>query len=301
MKKLKLIYNPNSGDKSFPDFLDEVIHVFHKKGYETHVFRSLERGDIAAHVLEMPHDYYDRIVVSGGDGTLNSVVNALIEAELDIPIGIIPAGTANDMSSYLEIPRDFEKAAGIAASDNICRADVGQVSGESGSKYFINVCSAGLLTGVSQSMETGLKNTLGKLAYYIKGLEQIPNFIPLDVRVTNSEETFEEKIYLFLVLNSAGTGGFPRISPEASITDGLFDFVAIKARPIHEIAVLFIKLLAGDITNDSNVVHFRDSYIKIEPLFDDVQYRKTDVDGEPSPDMPVEIINLPGKIRLVLP
>lgn len=294
MKKLKLIYNPFSGDKSFPSFLDECVTILQSGGYEVHLFRSIQNGDIKKHIAGMPKDFYDVIAVSGGDGTINIVLNALLKNGHDIPLGIIPSGTANDFASYLKLPRDAEQAAEIITKGKITNVDVGLV----GSEYFINVCGAGFLTNISQNIDNDIKNFLGKFAYYLKGIGQIPNFTPLSVQITNSQTSFQEDIYLFIVLNSSGTGGFEKLSPDASINDGKFDFIALKSMPILDIAKVILKLISGDHLSDPNIIYFQDSYIKVEPLFQDEQYLETDIDGEAGPNMPIEIIALKDKIKV---
>ena len=100
MKKLKLFYNPFSGNKSFKFDLDVCIGIFQEGGYEVHPFRTLHPGDIDTHIATMDPNY-DIIVASGGDGTVNIVLNAMMHRGLHIPLGIIPSGTANDFATYL--------------------------------------------------------------------------------------------------------------------------------------------------------------------------------------------------------
>ena len=88
MKKLKLIYNPMSGSKSFKDDIDLCISILQEGGYEVSLFRSAKVGDIEKHIAKMSDDI-DVLVISGGDGTINRAVNTLMERGLDIPIGII--------------------------------------------------------------------------------------------------------------------------------------------------------------------------------------------------------------------
>jgi len=297
-QKLKLYYNPFSGDKSFRYAVDACIHHFQKAGYETTVFRSMANGDIEANIAKTGKEY-DAIVVSGGDGTINIVANAMLKHEVACPLGIIPSGTANDFAAFLRIPAEPEGAAQIIARNNILPIDMGQINGE---QFFVNVCGAGLWTNISQQVDLTVKDTLGKLAYYLKGIEQLPNFVPFPVRITNSKQTVDESIYLFIALNSAGTGGFEKIAPFASIHDGLLDFVAIRARPLHEIVVLFFKMLTGsDFLNDINVIHFQDRYIKIEALEQNPLFHETDIDGETGPKLPVEICVRPKAIRIFVP
>lgn len=297
MKKLKLIYNPFSGNKSFKFNLDPVISTFQESGFETHVFRSINHGDIDQHIKEMDKDYYDTIVVSGGDGTINIVVNAIMNYGIKARLGIIPSGTANDFATFLKIPKEPDEAAKIITEKNLSPADIGLANG----RYFINVCAAGLMSNISQHIDTDFKNALGKLAYYIKGIEQIPNFVPIPVKITNSTEVIEEDVYMYIVLNSAGTGGFEKLVPDASINDGLFDFVGFKATTIRELAMIFFKVFTGDYLKEPGIIHFKDSYIKIECKDASPEMNETDLDGEQGPYMPIEIKNIPSAIMIYTP
>ena len=238
MKKCKLIYNPYSGSKTFKFDLDICIFVFQKAGYEVHIFRTIKSGDIREHILTMDMDY-DLIVVSGGDGTINIVVNAMMERNMDVPLGVIPSGTANDFATFLGLKTgNVEECCNVITTEKPKKIDIGIVN----EQYFINVCAGGLFTNVSQNVDKDLKHALGSLSYYIKGIEQLTNFKKIPFRITTEQEVVEEDLYLFLVLNSAGTGGFNHIAPSASITDGMFDFVGIKAKPVIELPKLFFKI-----------------------------------------------------------
>ncbi|MCL2377324.1 MAG: YegS/Rv2252/BmrU family lipid kinase [Defluviitaleaceae bacterium] len=298
MKKLKLIYNPMSGDRLFKSSLDTYVAAFQQAGFEAHLFRSDAVGDIDKHIAAMPKGFYDAIAVSGGDGTLNLALNALMtHGHSATPLAIIPSGTANDFASFLGISKSAEKCAKALARGEIIWADIGLAN----ETYFINVCGAGLFTHISQQVDEGMKSTLGKLAYYLKSLEEIPNFQPISVRITNSTTVMEEDIFLFLALNSAGTGGFDKLVPDASISDGLFDFIAFRACPILDLGRLFIKVLKQDYLNDDGVIYFRDNYVKIELISQTDRYDSCDVDGEWGPKLPVEIRNLHKKVPLIAP
>ncbi|MCL2397238.1 MAG: YegS/Rv2252/BmrU family lipid kinase [Defluviitaleaceae bacterium] len=296
-KTLKLIYNPYSGDRSFAAGLDGYIAAFQQAGFGVHPFRSAAPGDIYDHIGHMPHGHYDAIAVAGGDGTLNLAINALIDHGHDIPLAVIPAGTANDFAGFVKMPRDADGVAAALARGDILWTDVGRAN----DKYFINVCGAGLFTQVSHHIDPGLKTTLGKLAYYLKSLEEIPNFEPMSVRITNSDSVIHEDIFLFLSLNSAGTGGFEKLVPNASISDGLFDFVAFKACPILELGRLFIKVLKQGYLSDPNVLYFRDSYVKVELVSKNDKYDTCDIDGEQGPKLPITIRNIHKRLPIILP
>ncbi|MBE6007707.1 MAG: YegS/Rv2252/BmrU family lipid kinase [Lachnospiraceae bacterium] len=285
MKKLKLIYNPMSGSKSFKDDIDLCISILQEGGYEVSLFRSAKVGDVEKHIAKMSDDI-DVLVISGGDGTINRAVNILMERGLDIPVGIIPSGTANDFARFLNIKtRDVKTACEAIVRGKTVRADLGLANGQA----FVNVCGGGLLTNVSQHIDIDFKNSFGRLAYYIKGAEQIANMKAMPLRITTKTEVIEDDFYLFLALNSSGAGSFDRLSPDASITDGLLDFFAIKKCPVIELPAVCLKILRGEHIGDPHILYFNESYVKIENLSDEERFDETDVDGEQGPDLPIEI------------
>ncbi|MCL2619182.1 MAG: lipid kinase, partial [Defluviitaleaceae bacterium] len=186
---------------------------------------------------------------------------------------------------------DVAAACKTLAARNIVCADIGTVNGQ---HHFVNVCAAGMLTNISHYIDQDLKNSLGKLAYYIKGLEQIPNFVPLRFKITTAAEVFEEELYFFFILNSSGAGGFDKLSPGAKLDDGLFDFVGFRAFPIFELPALFLKVLAGDCLDDRRILFVRDSFFRVEYLSPpgDKMMMITDIDGEPGPQFPIEVHNM---------
>ncbi len=96
---------------------------------------------------------YEHILIAGGDGTVDLVVNAMKELDIKIPIGILPTGTANDFSNALQISFDIKEAINEIINSKPKKIDIGKVN----NKYFINVASAGMFTDVSQRINTDLK------------------------------------------------------------------------------------------------------------------------------------------------
>lgn len=300
MKKLKLIYNPLSGDKSFGSNLDKCIEIFQGNGYEVHPYRSMKNCTIESHIENMSNDY-DLIVVSGGDGTVNIVLNSMVKKGLDIPLGIIPAGTANDFATFLGFKSNkLEQCCKIISETEPVLCDLGQVKaiGEDNYSYFINVCAGGLLTNISQTVDKDLKNTLGVFSYYLKGIEQLTTFKKAPFRITTKTNVYEEQLYLYMILNSSGTGGFSKLAPTASITDGKLDFIGIKKSNIIDVPTLFFKVLLGEHTNYHNVLCITDDYFKVECLQEDFSIQETTIDGELGCKMPLEVAVLPKAIRI---
>ena len=296
MDTIKLVYNPNSGDKQFKNHLDACTEVFQKAGYITHLLRATSMELLDKSIASMEESV---LVVSGGDGTVNQVVNTLMRHKKDVPLGIIPAGTANDYATYLKMPKDPRAAAEAIVNGRIIKSDLGMVNG----RYFINVCGAGLLANVSQQIDTQFKDALGKLAYYLKGLGQLPNFMSTPLRITTvtsgATKVLEDEFFLFLILNGGGAGGFDRLSVTARIDDGMLDFIGFKAMSMIDVAAIFLKVLTGDYLDDRRVVFLREKELFIEHIKG--EQIDTDIDGENGPDMPLEISCQKEAIRLLVP
>lgn len=296
MKKMILVYNPVSGDSAFKQELDLVIDIFQEKEYVVELYRTSKDRDIQKY-FKNPMNDKDIIVVAGGDGTVNSVVNAMMKEKINVPLGIIPAGTANDLATYLGMPKGIKECCKIILENNIIKMDVGKVN----EGYFISVVSGGLLASVSQSTDVKIKNTLGKLAYYLKGLEEIPSFKTIDIVLESPDYKHSGKLLFFLVLNSKFAGGFRKIAPKAEINDGNFDVILFKNSTLPTLAKLFLQVLKGEHIYDPNVVFFQTNELKIQPLADGENIIASDVDGEIGPAFPLEIYNVKEALNIIVP
>ncbi len=291
MKKIKLIYNPYSGDKTFKFDLDIYVTNLQNAGYEVHMLRSTNHNDIEDNLKSIPKDFYDAFIVSGGDGSINIVVNCLMKYGLNhIPLAIIPSGTANDFATFLKLPKEPDDACKIIANNKTISVDVGLCN----DKYFINVCAGGLFANVSEKIDKTFKEALGKFAYYIRALQEMHTYKPITLKITNSKETIEDKFDLFLVLNTSGTGSIKNLSPTASISDGVFDFVGFRNVGVANLPSFALKFLKGEYLEHDKILFFQDSQILIES----VEEVYSDLDGEIGNKLPINIKNIPNAIKV---
>ena len=289
MKKVRFIYNPYSGENSIINELDNVIKL-HQEADMTIVPYRIQKGKDLAEALDIIDETYSYILIAGGDGTVDSLVNAMKHRNINIPIGILPVGTANDFGKFINMPSDVQEACKQILDSKPVAVDVGKINDD----YFINVASTGLFTDISQKIDSNLKNTIGKLAYYLKGIEELPNFRKLKVKLSSKECDYEGEMYLLLVFNGK-TAGNLNLATEAEITDGKLDVIMFKAIQIIELLPLFIKLLKGEHLDSDKVVYFKTDDVYIESPEDIV----TDIDGERGPDFPLRIQCIKGGIKLL--
>lgn len=294
MKKVKLIYNSGAGQSKFKYFLDPIIEKFMDNDIEVSIFRAANNTNLYEFLKNSEKDGYCAIIVAGGDGTVNRVVNVMVKNDIKIPLGVIPAGTSNDFARHINMPQNFSECIDKIITFNVQPVDVGKVN----DKYFINVCSAGLFTNVSQKVDPNLKNSLGMLSYFITAANQMVKFKPFEVKIETETDIYIEKIKLMLVFNGSSVGGINLFCDNSSIQDGVLDLLVIKDCNIADTSVLAGKLLAKNHYTDKNVIYSKEKWIKITKLKGKCDL--PDVDGDPGVDFPLEIECIKGGINMLL-
>ena len=154
--KLFFVYNPMSGRGQIRNKLFDIINVFSEAGYEITVHPTRAPKDATAMVTELP-DTYDLIVCSGGDGTMDEVVEGMMRRKKKLPLGYIPSGTVNDFARSLKIPRNMAHAAEVAVHGNDFICDVGSFNGS----HLVYIAAFGIFTDVAYSTSQDVKNVLG--------------------------------------------------------------------------------------------------------------------------------------------
>ena len=290
MKKIKFIYNPFSGENTIIMNIDTIIKIYQKHGFSIEPFRISEKFEMSEAFRDIDESY-KYVLIAGGDGTVDGVVNCMKFMNIDLPIAILPAGTANDFAKFIGMPSDIEEACKQIIMSSPKSVDIGKIN----DKYFINVASTGLFTDVSQKTDVNLKNTIGKLAYYFKGLESLPNFKKLRVNVKSTECNFNGDMILMLIFNGQTAGNF-KIAYKAKVDDGLLDVIIIKAGMLKDLITLFIRMLRGEhLEEGSELIYFKTDKLYIECEENIV----TDIDGERGPDFPITIECIKGGIKIL--
>lgn len=282
MKRVKFIYNPSSGENSITKDIDKVIKIHQSYGYSIDPFRISSDSDIRDAFEELD-DSYKYILIAGGDGTIDSVVNKMKQKDIDLPVAFLPVGTANDFAKYLGMPSDVSLACKQILEGKAKRFDLGKIN----NKYFVNVASTGIFTDISQKTDSSLKNTMGKLAYYLTALEEVTNLKKIHVKITSPVINFSGNIYTLLVFNGQ-TAGNIKFADYSQADDGLLDVVVIKKDVINiktALNNLIIMMKKGQIADLDGVLYFKCQNLHIE-CEDDIV---TDIDGEKGPDFPLDI------------
>lgn len=289
-EKVLLFYNPRAGNGLFKNNLDYIIDRFQTAGYQVIPVRASKGMAIEKAFATMNEEEYRQVIAAGGDGTINICVNAMIRYNINLPLAIFPAGTANDFAYYFEIPNNIDGMVDIALGNHFTNADVGKVN----ERHFINVAAMGALIDVSQKTDPNLKNTIGVMAYYLKAVTEVPNLRAHKVKLITETETYEEEMYFMVVMNGISAGGFKRISPESEINDGLMDVILFRKMPILELGPLLFNVIHGNHSKNKHVLTFRTDKLRIESDSD----VSTDIDGEKGEQFPLEFSLLHNRLKI---
>lgn len=282
MKKVKFIYNPFSGEKEILKYLDYLIYSYQKKSFTVIPYRLGFDRDISEAFADID-DTFDHILISGGDGTVNEVVNGMKKLNIDLPIGVIPAGTANDFAHLIGMPQSIRYSIDAILNSEVSLVDLGKAN----DKYFVNIFSCGLFTDVSQKTPTEYKNTFGKLAYYFTGIKELPKFKTLDLSIKSKNLNYEGSSILFFVFNGR-TAGNLEVAHDSTVDDGYLDVIIIPADNILEKLSILPHLLNKNNTSyPKGIIHFKTDEIEID-VKNSNEYT-TDIDGEQGPKFPIKI------------
>ncbi|MFD3447618.1 diacylglycerol kinase [Microbacteriaceae bacterium 4G12] len=294
MKRARIIYNPTSGRELFKKSLPEVLQKLERAGYETSCHATTRAGDATKAARKAARKKFDVVIAAGGDGTLNEVVNGLVNEEHRPKFGIIPAGTTNDFARALGVPRSIEEAADIICDGYTIPLDIGRAN----DKYFVNIAGGGRITELTYEVPSKLKTVLGQLAYYLKGIEMLPSLYPTYVEIEYDGKEMKEEIMLFLITNTTSVGGFEKIAPYASVNDGMFDLLVLKKGSITDLIKAASQAIRGEHINNPQILYTQANRIKVKAIDEKLMIN---LDGEYGGDAPMEFENLYHHLELFVP
>lgn len=293
MKRAILLYNPKAGKGKIERNIDNIVAIFREADYDMQ--------PMPIRFETNPFDWcgkVDLVVVAGGDGTINYVTNAMMHRDLSIPMGVIPAGTANDFAGAIGMSNNVLKAAREIAYGQIELIDCGRAEqmgrGKDNVIYFVNIFSFGIFTTTSQRTPEELKHRIGKLAYVIAAFKELRNIHGIPLTITTDAGAFYYPTLLGLVFNGETAGRMP-IARKSCLTDGVFDCIFLRKRTPFVSACDMILYMIGIKTRA--VKYLRTSQLTlVTPLEED-----TDVDGQSGGAFPLRLNCLHGALQIVFP
>ena len=291
--RLSLIYNTDAGSA-------ERIQLFLRHLTSRHrcdLRPICEPGDASRHTREAVSEGVDRIVIAGGDGTINLVVNALAPEFGSPELAVLPLGTGNDLARSLGfVPEAFDAACEASLESPSTLVDVIRISSKDRTTYAINAANGGLGGQVTLNVRTEDKQRWGPLAYWMQAASRLVDLQTYDVHLTLDEHTEHVKALGVAIANGRFVGGGFPIAPRAHINDGLLDVTIVPTLPRLELIPAGLSFVLGRNGRDERIRGVRAKRVELraEPTM------PFSIDGEPTHTLDARFEVLPGALRFVI-
>src|SRR4051794_40321681 len=292
-KHIVLIVHGARADRSDVRHLVDWVR---EKGHHVEPHATVQTGDAFAIAADAARRGVDVVAAAGGDGTINECVNGL--DGYDVPLGIIPLGTANDFAKQVGIPADADHAMDVILQRKPRRFDTASLNG----RRFLNVSTGGIGAEATAETPASAKESLGSFAYAITGIRKFADFEPNYAKFTGENFSYDGKFLMFAVGLTRSTGGGTMVTPMASANDGLLDLCIVEAMTRREFASVGLKVKRGEHIGHPKV-HYRQLR---NVMIDATEALSVNVDGESSSgarftyrarprDLWVHVSHLPGE------
>lgn len=303
MSKLGVITNPTSGSGRGTKYGQETLTELVSRGHQV---RDLSRGSWAAsyEAAQKHRKDLDALIVVGGDGMVH--LGLQICAEKKLPLGIVAAGSGNDLAKTLSLP-EYDVAAAVdrveaGLAGEIATIDLGKVQGHAvefpSPRYFCAVLSGGVDAAVAARART-MKYPRGPVKYKAATLLELQRYKPYGAVVTVDGKRWDQPFTMIGVANAKIFGGGLKISPTSSVTDGLLDFIVVDPLRRRDIIRLVGRLPEGTHVSDPRFRTIPCKEVIIEPGSYGAPMPPAFADGELVGAAPIKISVAKGALRVL--
>ena len=287
MKKAMVIINPTSGGEQALNYKEKIENKA-KEYFEVVETRITEKALDATHFAEeAAKEKYEAVIVFGGDGTVNEVISGIAEKEYIPKLGIIPGGTGNLITKLVQIDQDIDKAIEGLDFNLTNKIDIGKANDH----YFGYIFSVGSLPEAIHNVEIEDKTKFGMFAYAINTVKSVIRDEVFNIKVETENANYEGDASQVLVLLSNYFSD-KKIFDENKV--GYANILILKDASIFSKLSLIPDLLKGDVVENDSIEYIKAKTIKISS---DIEI-ESDIDGDQSDDLPVEIKVLGNHIEI---
>lgn len=289
-KNIQIITNPAAGQDE--PILKPLNTIFQKYGAQWDIDVTHGEGDATKLAREAVANGADVVVAYGGDGTALEVANGLVGS--NVPLAVLPGGTANAFATELGIPKNaIQEAAEIIFTGDIVPVDMGK----SGDHYFILRVDMGVSTKISEEANREMKDRFGILAYALSAVKAIGLAEKIQYHLILDGEKVDTEGVACLVANVNDLGAFNlSLTSKVDLSDGLLDVFVLSsvAEGLVSAAANMINLQEGAAASFQHW-QAREVQIECEPQ------QKVWADGDPFGETPLHISIAPQAIRVLVP
>ncbi|MBR1925498.1 MAG: YegS/Rv2252/BmrU family lipid kinase [Clostridia bacterium] len=292
--KCLFIYNKNSGKGKYKKKKDYIIRRL-KKRFKDVEFSEPNSKEEFLDVLKKCSKY-DYLIFSGGDGTVNDVLNAVIKSNKKPILGYIPSGTVNDFASSLSIPKNLNKALNIIEKGSPKNVDAFLEN----DRYGVYICASGIFTSASYKTEQTKKQKVGKWAYYVDSFREVFSAKAHKIDVEIGDEKLSLNSVLFFLINSKSVAGY-KFNKDADLNDGKMELVSVNQKKekltFGSLMLVLRMFLFGlkSVLKNKNITYKKFSNLKVK-FYDDMA---VNVDGENDGKHNVEIKVIKDAIKIL--
>ena len=287
MKKAMVIINPTSGGEQALNYKEKIENKA-KEYFEVVETRITEKAlDATYFAEEAAKEKYEAVIVFGGDGTVNEVISGIAEKEYIPKLGIIPGGTGNLITKLVQIDQDIDKAIESLDFNLTNKIDIGKANDH----YFGYIFSVGSLPEAIHNVEIEDKTKFGMFAYAINTVKSVIRDEVFNIKVETENGNYEGDASQVLVLLSNYFAD-KKIFDENKV--GYANILILKDASIFSKLSLIPDLLKGDVVENDSIEYIKAKTIKISS---DIEI-ESDIDGDQSDDLPVEIKVLGNHIEI---
>lgn len=279
-------HHSRRGQKSLPQATEQLKQL----GFEL-VEESTENPQQLPELICRYRDRVDLVIVGGGDGTLNAAAAGLVETQL--PLGILPLGTANDLARTLGIPTDIPRACNIIAKGRNLPIDLGRVNDQ----YFFNVASFGLSTKITEQLTKDVKKRWGIFAYAVTAFRVLLQTRPFRAEIRLNGESIKVKTVQISVGNGRFYGGGMAIAHDATINDQTLDLYSLEIDHWWQIIPILPAMSRGRQANWPRVVAREAKEVEVFTR----RPRSINTDGEITTETPAHFRVIPKAISVMVP
>jgi diacylglycerol kinase (ATP) len=253
-RKVLFVINPVAGGKS-KDHVPQLIQQhLNKEAIEATIVFTEEPGH--AHWLAKDASKtYESVIAVGGDGTVNEVASAVVGTKA--ALGILPFGSGNGLSRFLNIPMDTAKAIQNINDNNVELIDAGQMNGQ----WFFNMAGMGFDAHISQVFAQ--QTTRGFITYFKSALQEIVSYKSQSYHLEIDGLTYDRDAFMLSFANSSQYGNNAHVSPKASVQDGLLDVCVIKPFPLYRFPEMGLRMFTKTADTSRYVEIIRGKDIKV--------------------------------------
>ncbi|HET8576630.1 MAG TPA: diacylglycerol kinase family protein [Methylomirabilota bacterium] len=285
-----LISNPISGRlRERTQSVARMLDALRARGVRATLQMTAAPGDAERLAREARTAGVGLIIVHGGDGTVNEVLQALVGS--GTLLGVWPGGTSNVVSRELDLPSGVEKLADVLAARRIRRVSVGRA----GERYFLLMAGVGLDAVLVQRVNPALKRLAGEGAYWMAGIGQLTDWHPM--RFLVEAEGMQYGATFAVVANSAWYGGGLHFAPHANMDDDQLDLCLFDSIKRHQFARYLVAARTGSHLEMDGVTYVRVRRAVAQGGGDQF----VQVDGELLGPLPVTFECVPAALSLVVP